>query len=271
MNRGLIAKTFHETWPLTLVLGTALALVKALLGYVLPTFHDEIAGLWARVAILRDFLKALLGAELGASIGPHVFEALSWVHPVVLAVIWAFQLTFCSRVPVGEIDRGTVDVLLGLPVSRWDVYLGESLVFVAAGVVLFAMGLAGEYAGGWIAAVDSVPAVERLLPILLNGFCLYLAVGGVNYLVSSLSDRRGRAVGWGLGVVLASFLLNFLAQFWAPARSADFLSLLYYYRPVVVLESGAWPLADSAILLAVGVMFWFAAGLIFARRDISTV
>jgi hypothetical protein len=271
MNRGLIEKTAREAWLLTLVLGIALAAAEGLLAYVLPTFRKEIAGAWAQVELVQNLIRALLGSEVGDAIGPRVFQALPWVHPIVLAIVWTHQLVFCTRIPAGEIDRGTIDLLLGLPVSRWQVYVAETAVFLVTGMAIFAAGTGGNYAGCLLANADSFPGAVGLAAILANGYCLYLAVGGITYFASSLAGRRGRAVGWSLAAVLASFLLTFLAQFWKPAQRIAFLSLLDYYRPVRILQDEAWPLADMAVLLAIGAISWTLGGLIFDRRDIRTV
>ena len=271
MNRGLIEKAFREVWLLTLILSGALFLIEVLLAYVLPTFGDQMAGALGQIQFLQDLLAALLGAEIGETIGPHVFQAIPWVHPVVLAIIWAHELTFCTRLPVGEIDRSTIDVLLALPVTRWEVYISETLVFLLSGVLLLGMGLIGNYVGGALAGTESVPTAGQIAAVLANGFCLYLAVGAIIYLFSSLSDQRGRAVGMGLAVVLTSFLVSFLARFWEPAESLSFLSLLSYYRPMLVFQDGGWPLAHMAILVVAAGFFWVLAGAIFDRRNICTV
>jgi len=96
-------------------------------------------------------------------------------------------------------------------------------------------------------------------------------VGGLACLVSSFSNRRGRAITIVFLVLLALFLLNYLAQFWQPLEKIVFLSPLHYHRPVNVLGRGAWPWGDMGILLGVGGAMWFAGGIVFARRDLCTV
>jgi hypothetical protein len=270
MNRGVVEKAVRESWLLTLVLGGALALAEGLLSHVLLAFREEIAGAWGQLQFVQGLIRALLGSELGDAIGPHAFQAIPWVHPVALALVFAHELTFCTRVPIGEIDRGTIDVLLGLPVTRWQVYLGETAVFLVAGAAILGAGAAGNVIGALSAGADPLPA-GGVAAIVANGYCLYLAVGGSVYLFASICDRRGRAVGWGLAVVLASFLLSFLAQFWEPARSIAFLGLLDYYRPVAVVQSGGWPLGDMAVLALAGGALWTLGGVVFSRRDICTV
>ena len=55
---------------------------------------------------------------------------------------------------------------------------------------------------------------------LCNGelFCCVFGSGWLCFLISSVSDRRGRAMGVVFAVLLASFLINFVAQFWDPLK-----------------------------------------------------
>jgi hypothetical protein len=107
--------------------------------------------------------------------------------------------------------------------------------------------------------------------VLGNLYCVYLAVGGLAFFVSSLSDRRGRAMAVAFAIVLSSFLLNFVAQFWAPARKFACLGVMEYYRPAQILQSNVLPTADVAILLSVAAVAVVLGGEVAARRSICTV
>jgi ABC-2 type transport system permease protein len=196
---------------------------------------------------------------------------MAWVHPIVLALLWAQEIIFCTRVPAGEVDRGTVDLLLSLPVSRWQVFLCESAVWLFTGLILVCSGLLGSLLGGLAADEEMRQPIGRVLIVAINFYGLYLAVGGMCWLVSSLSDHRGRAVAVVFALVLVSFLLNFLGQLWEPAHSVQFLGVLNYYRPVAILGDGVWPIADMLVLVTVGGICWLIGGVVFARRDICTV
>jgi ABC-2 type transport system permease protein len=271
MNRGLLEKTVREVFLGTLAYGGAALTTEALLAYVLPTLQPEIASAWLRIGFIQGFLKAMLGTQVGDSVGPGVFIAMPWVHPVLLAILWAHQITFSTRMPVAEVERGTIDVLLGQPVSRLEVYGHESAVWLLSGLALVAMTALGNFLGAYAARQDTFVPAGRLLPLLGNLYCLSIAVGGIGYLLSTLSDMRGRAIGWALAVVLASFLLNFLAQFWEAAHRVSFLSLMTYYRPADILGGERWPWADMGVLLAVGAATWAAGAVVFRHRDIRTV
>jgi ABC-2 type transport system permease protein len=273
LNRGLLLKAMRELWAVTLGFALALFLIEAVLAYVLPTFSKQFSEQLVQMQFAQTTFKALLGTDIvkGGSVGPEMFVAIAWVHPVVMALVWAHAIIVCTRVPAGEVDRGTIDVLLGLPVSRWELYCSEAVVWVGSGMVLMGAALAGNLYGGW-RVQDAAPAqVGRLFIVIVNLLCLYLAVGGLAWLLSSLSDRKGRAMTAVFVMVVASFLLSYLSQLWRPAEQVAFLSFMQYYRPLFVLRDGAWPWRDIGVLTGAAAVLWGAGGVVFSRRDLSTV
>jgi hypothetical protein len=271
MNRGLIEKTLRETLGTTLLFGCALFLAEGLLAYALPTFQEEISSAWLRLGLIKDILRALLGAEIGETFGPGIFSAVPWVHPVPLAIVWAHAIILSSRFPAGEVDRGTVDVLLGLPVSRFQVYLSETLVWLASASALSGFLVLGNFLGT-LASRDGRPlSVGAAAAILANFLLLDAAVAGVGWLASSLARTRPRAIAVVFSILLASYLLNFLAQLWPVARDVAFSSILTYYRPLRMVEGADCPLGDMAVLGSVALVSWGAGAFVLARRDISTV
>jgi ABC-type transport system involved in multi-copper enzyme maturation permease subunit len=172
---------------------------------------------------------------------------------------------------VGEVDRGTADFTMTLPVTRFGIVVSQTVVWIAAGIVLLAFGLLGNLFGGQYVETVHRPAFARTLLVLVNLFCLYLAVGGLSWLFSAASNRRGQAMAAVFMLLLASFLLNFLAQFWDVAERLSFLGVMYYYRPLAILRDGSVPWADIGILLAIGGALWIAACVVFSKRDVCTV
>ena len=269
--RGLFTKSLYEVWLTTLLFGFALLAVKALLTYVLPQIYGGLDGVFDQIPFAKSMLTALLGTELGDEITARTMQAFLWVHPVVLALVWAHEIALCTRMPAGEIDRGTIDVLLGLPVSRRAVYFCESTVWLVSGLFILLMGFLGHRLTAPAMPPEMRPDLSHALLVIANLYCVYVAVGGIAFLVSALSDRRGRAMAIVFGIVLASFLLNFVAQFWEPARQIAFLGVMEYYQPAQILQSGDPPFQDVAVLLLVGGSAWILGGEVVARRSICTV
>jgi ABC-type transport system involved in multi-copper enzyme maturation permease subunit len=268
---GLLQKTLRETWKQTLLFGLALLIVEALLTAVLPTLQKGLNEFLVTLPFIRTFLQALLGSDLGGNITAQMLQAIVWIHPVVLAIVWAQEIVFCTRVPAGEIDRGTIDVLLSWPASRRRIFLCEAAVWLASGVLLVTMGFAGHCLAALSVRAEGEPPASRVLLVLFNLYCVYIAVGGLAYFLSAMSDRRGRAMAAVFAVVLASFLLSFVALIWPPAERLAPLGILSYYQPAQILAIGRAPWGNMAWLVAAGAILWLAACETFARRNICTV
>ncbi len=269
--RGLLFKSLHEVWVATVLCGVGLLIMKALLTYILPQIVAGMGEMFEQIPFIKSFVTAMLGTEMGDQFTARTMQAFLWVHPVVLALIWGHEITLCTRVPAGEIDRGTIDILFSWPVSRRKIYWTETTVWLVTGTFVICMGLAGHRLAAPGMPEQMRPDMRSVMMITLNLFGVYLAVGGITMLVSSLSDRRGRAVGIVFAIVLISYLLNFIAQYWTPAEPFAILSVMNYYQPAVILESGEFPMTDMIVLLSVATASWLLGGEIMARRSVCTV
>jgi len=268
--RGLLDKALRETLVPTLGFATALLVFEALVTYVLPQAQQGIDEVFAQMPFVKRLLGALLGMKVEGGLTSQMVQAFLFVHPVVLTIVWSYAIVVGTRMPVAEIDRGTIDVLLSWPVSRRTVFLTETLVAIAGGLVVLAGGFLGHRLCVGTMPAGMRPPGARVALVYFHFFTLYVAVGGLAVLCSSFGKRRARSVALVAALVVASFLLNFLAQFWKPAGEVSFLSLLHYYRPAVTLSEGRLPLGDLAVLLGIGAVGWMAGGLVFTRRNIQT-
>lgn len=271
MNLGLLNKSFREAAGVTILCGLGLMLFEAIISYIFWNYQKELTGEVLQIEFVRDMIQSLVGSKIGAEVGPEALVSLAWVHPLVLAILFTVVITLCTRVPAGEVDRGTIDVLFAWPVSRWTIYLSETIVWMTAGLFVIGLAVLGSIIGYAFVPEDARPELARRLIIAVNMFCLYLAIGGMAFLFSALSDRRGRAIGASVGVLITFLIWSLISQYWEPADRVSFLNILSYYKPLPILDSGAWPLHDIGVLLACGVPLWIAGGMRLARRDVCTV
>ncbi len=269
--KGLMRKLFIEVrWPV-LFFSLGLALIMALLTALLPKVLGDIEQVFSRMPFVKPLLTALLGVEPTGGFSAQMMQAFLWVHPTVLSLLWAHALMYCTRMPAAEIDRGTVDFLMGLPLSRWKVYVAEVVGLIVSGLTILIVG----YAGHWFASTSLQPSMRpgafAAFCVMANLFTVFLAVGCLTFLISACSNRRGRAIGIMFAILLLSFLLNFLAQFWPPAKTFAFLSVMEYYRPAIVIQTGQFPIQDIATLFGIAGTSWTIGGMILRNRSICTV
>lgn len=269
--RGLLAKIVREVWIGTLLVCLAMLGINALLTFIIPKIQEGISEAIDHLPLAKNMLSALLGTEIGEQVTAQAMQSFLWVHPVVLALLWVHETNLATRVPAGEIDRGTIDFILGLPISRRRLYLAEVLVWIVSGLLILAFGFLGHRLAAPTMPAELRPDTYTAMLVIVNLYCVYLAVGGIGYLVSSLLSNRGAAMSTVFAIVLASFLLAFVAQFWPPAERLAFLGVLNYYTPADILQTGALPMRDISVLLAIAGVTLTAGCEIGARRSLCTV
>lgn len=270
MTRGLMSKSWRETRLATVGLGLAAAAVTGLITFVIPQLGLGLNDFILDVPFIRSMISAMTGLDISGGLTTTMMLSVLWTHPVVLAIVSAHAIILCARYPAGEVERGTIDVLLGWPVSRRAVWRVHSLVWLISGVLVVAAALAGYTLGTLGLPAEARPQVERVLMAAANLLALYIAVGGVTLLASAIATRQGHATAVGFAAVAGSFLLNFLVPYWAVADAVSFLGLMEYYRPALILRDGLFPIRDILVLTAIAAGLWCAGMEITARRDIVT-
>lgn len=268
MSAAIFRKSLRDIALVAGLVSLAAMLFEILFVFAIGQLAGELAGFLARVQVVRRLIGALLGADLLADLTPTALVTIGLAHPLLYALTWTLLLTLCTRVPAGEIDRGTADLLLALPVSRTSVYLSVSVVALLCAAAMSLVPLLGIAIGERIQPLDQPVAFANLWIVAANLFLLNVAVAAGTLLSSAVTSRRGVSIAVPLAGLLASFLLSFLAQFWPPARSVSFLGVLDYYKPLPIVRSGDWPAASLAVLAGLSAAFWSAGLIWFHRRDI---
>lgn len=269
MNRAVVAKTTRDMALLLVLLVAALIADEVLIIRALRELPVEMISAWMHLPVASRLIRALLGAEPASVVTATGLVTIGFSYPVLYAITWAFILTVCTRVLVGEIDRGTADLLLTLPISRSAIYASVSVVWMAAGVPLCLAPLAGVYLGQRFFPLWEPVEMGRFPVLCVNLYALYLAIGCVTGFVSSTSSRRGTAIAVVLTALVASFLLDFLVALWPALGQVAFLGLLHYYEPLPYVREGRVPWGDLAALGGIAAVSWTAGLLCFRRRDVN--
>jgi ABC-type transport system involved in multi-copper enzyme maturation permease subunit len=268
MNRALILKSFRDSRWLIVSALAAVLLFEVLYAVAMKNIAPEILGFMRRFEILRRLFRALISLDLTAAASPTSLVVMGLLHPFLSAVSWGTLVTVGTRLPAGEVDRGTADLLLSLPVTRGSIYLGHSLVWGLTALALAVATWCGIALGSRLVEFPEPVDLGRIALACTNQVALLLAIGGTTALVSSFVNRRGVAVAIVVGLLLASFLINFLAVFIPFFERIEFLGVLHYYRPVDVVRDGRLPVRDLGFLLGLAAVAWTAGLVLFRRKDI---
>jgi Cu-processing system permease protein len=194
--------------------------------------------LMAGLALALTFLGSAPTGSVGVRALDVVVVSLSSLTIFLLPLI---ALLISHDAIVGEMERGTMLLLLSYPVGRWEVLLGKfvgHLAILAFATLLGygAAALALVLTGAMIDAASWSAFAAMIASSVALG-AVFIALG---YLVSSLSSNRGTAAGivigiWlGLVLVYDMALLGLLVVDQGRMISADGLNLLLLLNPTDV-------------------------------------
>lgn len=213
---------------------------------------------------LRTLLR--IAPNLQAAFGLQDYLAFSWFHPVFLGLGAAFVVARATDALAGEVDRGSIYLVLSRPLPRWTLVAGKSLEMILGAGCMAVAGWAG-LAFGVTVAFGEPQVLARYLPVVPLAWGLFAALGAGAMVISSVTSRTSLAGGLAAAWTLVAFVLDVIPPL---AQSPlAWLNPWHYYFPQEVVATGQmdWPaLAILALwtLLATG-----AAAFLFDRRDLA--
>ncbi len=200
------------------------------------------------------------------------FMSLVFVDPVVLFTLTVYAIARGSDAVSGQLDRGTMEMVLAQPVRRITLFVAHNVVTCAGAVLLAAAGWLGTCTGLRLVTLQESVSARAFLPGSLNvlAFTIFLAL--LTAFVSSFQRYRWQTISWVGGFFIVQLILKVVS------RASPKLDWLVYttffgaYEPSVV---AAQP--NQALELSLrydGFFFGMAAAafvlgaLIFCRRDL---
>jgi ABC-2 type transport system permease protein len=208
------------------------------------------------------FIKAFGVTDITRFEGFMGAELLNFMWPLIVLV---FVIMAASSFVAGEIDRGTIEWWLSVPITRWRL-LAAKQVALLLGIVVLAVITVGLIALAGRVASESVSSGGLAgTAVVLAAFCI--AVGGYTSLFSSLLSSRSSAAGLAAGVTLASYLAGVLSGISTDVEWLKYVSLTSAFHPQQALANGGADMSEVAILLALGLACALVALAAFQRRD----
>ncbi|HZY65795.1 MAG: ABC transporter permease [Actinomycetota bacterium] len=263
--RGTLAALVRHTLSLQtrgiLIWGFVVGLYSAAIVASYKTFGSPAQIEQIMQAYPEDLLEAFGMTDM-TSVEGYLDGQIFILAPLALAF---FTILAAANAIAGAEERGSIDVLLGNPLPRWQLVVGN---FVATALSLLGiLAIAGLMS--WVTAtlMDIDLSFGNTVEGFLNLWPISLAFGGLAMLCSALFHRRALAIAIPGFVLFAMYLLNTLGNISEDLEDYQPASAFHYYGSAV-LDGIDW--ADFVGLTAVAVFLVLLAVLAFRRREIYT-
>ena len=245
-----------------LIWGAALGLYSAALVASYTTFSGSAEQM---NQLLEAYPKGMLeafGITDLADVENYMNSQVFLLAPLALAF---FPILAAAGTIAGAEERGTIDVLLGNPISRWQLVVGS---FASIALSLLAiLAIMGALTQVTAALMDVDLAPKSTAAAVLNMWPLSLLFGAVAMLCSAVFHRRALAIAIPAFLLFAMYLLNTLGRISEDFEDLQPVSAFYYHGSAI--EDGIDWTNFASLTLAAFVLVLLAV-LAFRRRDIYT-
>lgn len=233
-----------------------------------PTFSSQSAALEEMIKTFPEsFMKAFNFdmASLNTIEGFLSTEQYSFFWPMLVI---ALTLGFAGTAIAGEVEKGTIEILLSQPISRTKLFLSRFFAGVYS-LLLFAI----------VSIFIAIPLMEiykvsytlnNFFILTLMGFLFGLSILSLGFCFSSIFSDKNKVYFLTGGLVFVSYALNIVSSL---KENLDFLkygSLFYYFNPSQILLHSE--LSNISILFFVTLtLAAFITGIAWInKRDIAT-
>ena len=262
----LILHTMRLQVRSVIIWGVALGLLSLVSVGFFPSLEDQGDQLNQLIESyppeMRDLFGMGEGTDLTTIEGFLAAQVFSFMAPLALAF---FPILAAAGAIAGAEERGTIDVLLGNPIPRWQLVVGQ---FVGAAISLLGIvAILGLFT--WIPAalLEVDLSLREMAEAVLNLWPLCLFFGGLAMLCSAVFHRRVLAIAIPGAILIAMYFVNALANTVEDLEDAQPFSVFHYYGSAI--EHGIDWGDFGGVTLAACILVLLAV-LAFRRRDIYT-
>lgn len=243
---------------------------------VLGAFEYMICAIVASVDIEKAFaqitqfapplFRAMIEQNIPAG-SPAAALSFGWNHPIAHALLTTVAITLPARAIAGEVESGSIELVLAQPISRAEYFAAHLLLGVVALSAVLGAGLLGTVVGQRIFALEEFGAAP-LAQLFANALLLQVAIYALTLLASAYGREAGRVALVGVLVAVVSYLVNVVAMLWPKAQFAKPYSLHGYFDPREILVQGNFAMSSVLVLGGVAAFALAVAFSRFARRDL---
>lgn len=193
------------------------------------------------------------------------FFSIEYFGLWMLCMLGGYVITVASSIVGREIERGTAEPMLALPLSRSRFFLARSAGLVA--LIAIVLGCNTVLFIFLDKSLDLGLKLRGVAYVTIAAFGLFLFIGAATLLISLFVRERSRVISLAATMLGIDFLGTSFSSMDKSYQWMGKLTVYHLYRPLEAISgqatSGLWlPAVFAAVLFAIA---WF----VFSRKDIA--
>jgi len=218
--------------------------------------------------MMPSIMKSALGGEALQAGNTAGLIAIGYQHPLVLVLYMLFAVGVPTSLLAGEVQKGTMELILSRPTTRTHVYICAGVLTLAGMFALVIVMFLGTVVATNIYDFGEPIPLHLFFRVAVNGGLLASAVGAIALMAAAVFRRQSMAVGVTVAFLVGNYFVEVISAWWPRMNFLQPATLFYYVNGVEIFTRPTWPLGDMGVLVAILVIAAIAGGIIWHRRDL---
>jgi ABC-2 type transport system permease protein len=216
--------------------------------------------------VLPSIVKTAIGGEMLQSGSMPALLTIGYQHPFVMFLLMLFAVGVPAGLLTGEVQRGTMELILSRPVTKTQIYLCACILTLAGMFALVIVMYLGTVVAVNVYEFSEPIPLDRFLRIAVNAGLLASTFGAFALLCAASFARLYSAVGISVAFLSLNYFVAIIAEWW-PRMWFLRRATLFYFVYYSDLWSG-WPLGNMGWLAAILLVTVIIGGIIWHHRDL---
>jgi len=244
-----------------------ISLLQFLILFLVDTFDTEVM-FAAILSQMPENLKIFLNDSFFSMLTFDGAAAFGFNHPMVLVLLVFIAINIPVKHIAHEIENGSMELLLSLPVKREWVITNLWLTGVAILFIVILASLVGSLLAIYTFHSISIGISLKLLMISTNLWLLCVLIMSYTLLFTTLGKRSSFSANLAAMFTLAFYMVFFVSQLWDAIEFTGAMNIFNYYQPQDIMMGRESFVVDSIVLFFASIVCLLVAVWQFKRRDI---
>ena len=245
-----------------------MGLLGLIIGGLVPLFNSQ------QITDLMKSLPPIILAMAGIDKEMRILSTTEGILAIAFFTRYSLIFSFYPiimglRVTTNEEDEGIMDVLLSLPVRRWEILLERFLAYLVSMVVILIVTFLGLLLGVRLAGLDA--NLGRIAEALAASLPLLSVMLAFTMLIGTLLRGRRLVLAVAAGFVIGSYMLETVGNMLRDtglSGALETFSIYNYFNVNSIVQTGViW--GDIAGLIIAALILLGASLWLFQRRDVG--
>lgn len=254
-----------RTFPMWFLIALMIFLIQIA---VCAIVHDNesVKAMLNFIDILPSFIKTALGGDYLRAGNTPALITMGYEHPFVLFLYMFFAVGVPSGLLAGEVQKGTMELILSRRVTKLHVYICAGLISVIGMYALVIIMFLGTVVATHIYDFGKPIPLDMFFRIAICGGLFASTVGAITLLCSAVFSSRNIAIGIAVTFLVINYFISIISEWW-PRMSFLKGATLFKYVEGPQIVTG-WPIGNMCVLAVILLIAATLGAIIWQRRDL---